>query len=106
MYKRTVGGILIASGEERVTLMARSEEHTSELQSHVNLVCRLLLEKKNYNSATVLGVGPHGALMVIAAGGSPLVSMSLRCEFRVAREVACAGAVTAGPRVGPAPVCG
>src|SRR5690242_21089103 len=31
----------------------RSEEHTSELQSHVNLVCRLLLEKKNevYRSA-------------------------------------------------------
>src|SRR5690242_21595017 len=28
-------------------LAARSEEHTSELQSHVNLVCRLLLEKKN-----------------------------------------------------------
>src|SRR5690242_21362579 len=27
----------------------RSEEHTSELQSHVNLVCRLLLEKKNKN---------------------------------------------------------
>src|SRR6266480_7535805 len=25
----------------------RSEEHTSELQSHVNLVCRLLLETKN-----------------------------------------------------------
>src|SRR5690242_7626358 len=28
-------------------LMKRSEEHTSELQSHVNIVCRLLLEKKN-----------------------------------------------------------
>src|SRR5690242_21517459 len=27
-------------------LVLRSEEHTSELQSHVNLVCRLLLEKK------------------------------------------------------------
>src|SRR5260370_32316677 len=27
-------------------LLARSEEHTSELQSHLNLVCRLLLEKK------------------------------------------------------------
>src|SRR5207237_10685609 len=27
----------------------RSEEHTSELQSHLNLVCRLLLEKKNNN---------------------------------------------------------
>src|SRR5260370_18412607 len=26
---------------------ARSEEHTSELQSHLNFVCRLLLEKKN-----------------------------------------------------------
>src|SRR5438477_9669792 len=30
----------------RAFLRARSEEHTSELQSHVNLVCRLLLEKK------------------------------------------------------------
>src|SRR5260370_4904585 len=28
-------------------IMPRSEEHTSELQSHLNLVCRLLLEKKN-----------------------------------------------------------
>src|SRR5260370_19048441 len=28
----------------------RSEEHTSELQSHLNLVCRLLLEKKKKNS--------------------------------------------------------
>src|SRR5260370_5434111 len=27
--------------------IVRSEEHTSELQSHLNLVCRLLLEKKN-----------------------------------------------------------
>src|SRR5260370_23063775 len=26
--------------------ISRSEEHTSELQSHLNLVCRLLLEKK------------------------------------------------------------
>src|SRR5256885_12972789 len=29
------------------TAVARSEEHTSELQSPCNLVCRLLLEKKN-----------------------------------------------------------
>src|SRR4051812_49988504 len=29
-----------------VLTTSRSEEHTSELQSHVNLVCRLLLEKK------------------------------------------------------------
>src|SRR5260370_27805662 len=32
-----------AGGEPRTH---RSEEHTSELQSHLNLVCRLLLEKK------------------------------------------------------------
>src|SRR5260370_17060931 len=28
----------------------RSEEHTSELQSHLNIVCRLLLEKKKKNT--------------------------------------------------------
>src|SRR5688572_33422388 len=30
-----------------IFLVSRSEEHTSELQSQSNLVCRLLLEKKN-----------------------------------------------------------
>src|SRR2546430_7490100 len=30
--------------------LSRSEEHTSELQSQSNLVCRLLLEKKKYKS--------------------------------------------------------
>src|SRR5438477_7781062 len=34
--------------QSRLDGAARSEEHTSELQSHVNLVCRLLLEKKNH----------------------------------------------------------
>src|SRR3989454_6094276 len=33
-------------GADAVTLEQRSEEHTSELQSPCNLVCRLLLEKK------------------------------------------------------------
>src|SRR5690242_21633717 len=42
---------VIAEGVETSTQLdflkeRRSEEHTSELQSHVNLVCRLLLEKK------------------------------------------------------------
>ena len=32
----------------RINQGERSEEHTSELQSLVNLVCRLLLEKKKY----------------------------------------------------------
>src|SRR5260370_25586541 len=35
---------------------ARSEEHTSELQSHLNLVCRLLLEKKKNVKRTMAGV--------------------------------------------------
>src|SRR5260370_15544250 len=34
------------TGDSSVTGVQRSEEHTSELQSHLNLVCRLLLEKK------------------------------------------------------------
>src|SRR2546426_4060868 len=32
----------------------RSEEHTSELQSPCNLVCRLLLEKKKYKTLSIL----------------------------------------------------
>src|SRR5207237_8358312 len=39
-----------AEGSRRAAgVFGRSEEHTSELQSHLNLVCRLLLEKKNKN---------------------------------------------------------
>src|SRR2546429_4309144 len=34
----------------------RSEEHTSELQSRLHLVCRLLLEKKNQNADLILAV--------------------------------------------------
>src|SRR5260370_32556321 len=34
---------------DALPLRPRSEEHTSELQSHLNLVCRLLLEKKKNN---------------------------------------------------------
>src|SRR5438477_3453858 len=36
----------------QLPLQRRSEEHTSELQSHVNLVCRLLLEKKKKKTST------------------------------------------------------
>src|SRR5690606_40956848 len=39
------GGIMYAASKLRFTVY-RSEEHTSELQSRENLVCRLLLEKK------------------------------------------------------------
>src|ERR1039457_7526091 len=36
-------------GQDELLTSHRSEEHTSELQSPCNLVCRLLLEKKNQN---------------------------------------------------------
>src|SRR2546430_13611684 len=37
-------------GDDAATYEERSEEHTSELQSQSNLVCRLLLEKKKKNT--------------------------------------------------------
>src|SRR5438132_9847620 len=40
------GGRIFLEGQEITALPMRSEEHTSELQSHSDLVCRLLLEKK------------------------------------------------------------
>src|SRR6266540_5141916 len=39
-------GLRTTTSPERSTCPSRSEEHTSELQSHHDLVCRLLLEKK------------------------------------------------------------
>src|SRR2546430_3620137 len=44
--KNQVRPFLILRARHREQLHARSEEHTSELQSQSNLVCRLLLEKK------------------------------------------------------------
>src|SRR5205809_5941342 len=41
---------IVRAGHERPE--ARSEEHTSELQSRLHLVCRLLLEKKKNNKTT------------------------------------------------------
>src|SRR5260370_29155727 len=42
----TIHGIEQFESEHFIVMELRSEEHTSELQSHLNLVCRLLLEKK------------------------------------------------------------
>src|SRR6266571_3523638 len=46
LYVGTRGEPKLAVGFAIDPASGRSEEHTSELQSHVNLVCRLLLEKK------------------------------------------------------------
>src|SRR2546422_5650074 len=65
----TVGALLDRLGRRRVLLAAgvmnvasfppflRSEEHTSELQSRLHLVCRLLLEKKK-NAYAQMGPAP------------------------------------------------
>src|SRR5690242_20989338 len=50
-----------AKGRSRRNCL-RSEEHTSELQSHVNLVCRLLLEKKKKNIHIPLRIRPTNGL--------------------------------------------
>src|SRR5437588_4790805 len=44
-----------------VSVQLRSEEHTSELQSHSDLVCRLLLEKKNRRRAKATDGQSHDA---------------------------------------------
>src|SRR2546422_8568215 len=46
--------ILLSESQERMLVVAkaRSEEHTSELQSRLHLVCRLLLEKKKMHIST------------------------------------------------------
>src|SRR3989475_8427271 len=43
----------LVDGDGRVKESHRSEEHTSELQSQSNLVCRLLLEKKKRNISVI-----------------------------------------------------
>src|SRR2546422_5550849 len=50
-----VEGIVIQS-REIIAVRKRSEEHTSELQSRLHLVCRLLLEKKKTETRTARNV--------------------------------------------------
>src|SRR4029077_6032024 len=52
----------------------RSEEHTSELQSHLNLVCRLLLEKKHPRQSDTSP--PEGTPWGGATATTPLAAVS------------------------------
>src|SRR2546430_5938782 len=65
-----LGELVVADdrGEGRAHQDRRSEEHTSELQSQSNLVCRLLLEKKKKNTfdAFVHEVFPYLAVFILA----------------------------------------
>src|SRR5439155_17432531 len=51
------GGIIIPDTAKEKPQEARSEEHTSELQSRGHLVCRFLLEKKKITKTHVPGYG-------------------------------------------------
>src|SRR5262249_56392058 len=59
---------------------ARSEEHTSELQSLTNLVCRLLLEKKK-KSISILVIKRQNQRLVSAS--ARVMSDSVRLERRI-----------------------
>src|SRR2546429_2811323 len=49
------------TGSGKTMRSSRSEEHTSELQSRLHLVCRLLLEKKNNVECQIGSTGDCGA---------------------------------------------
>src|SRR2546430_11418334 len=87
----------LRSRERRLGIEHRSEEHTSELQSQSNLVCRLLLEKNKNNRAytrsyrspsiacLILRLGSTSAtrsLSRLYASRSPLPSISARAVCR------------------------
>src|SRR5256885_7662181 len=54
LFRSTRGGTCAGRWHDGIRTWRRSEEHTSELQSPCNLVCRLLLEKKKI---ALLGAG-------------------------------------------------
>src|ERR1022692_4753513 len=73
-------------------VQSRSEEHTSELQSPCNLVCRLLLEKKKAGSGLHAGVafgrtrregggGRGGGALSPRAGGGRRQRIEASCSF-------------------------
>src|SRR5207249_9838639 len=69
-------GVVEEHGPDLAAAALRSEEHTSELQSRFDLVCRLLLEKKKRSNTTdPSGLGDHTVRYVLSrtagvAGGS------------------------------------
>src|SRR5438034_8437634 len=57
-WAKLIGTIEQAASRDVAILQLRSEEHTSELQSHSDLVCRLLLEKKKKKKKQENGRNP------------------------------------------------
>src|SRR2546429_4369781 len=59
----------------------RSEEHTSELQSRLHLVCRLLLEKKHKFNVVVIKRDPHGSLNTLTISTRCFRAQQARCVY-------------------------
>src|SRR2546429_1361672 len=72
------------------SVLARSEEHTSELQSWLHLVCRLLLEKKNPRLPVQVAVP--------SCADDPIPTPCGRASASCRRRGASAGARSAGDR--------
>src|SRR5260221_6639600 len=70
-------GLQLGHGSDRAMgpgrLSDRSEEHTSELQSHSDLVCRLLLEKNSSVAARSAPIMTHRAVAKALPLGWPLI---------------------------------
>src|SRR5215510_7619532 len=72
---------------DAVARRGRSEEHTSELQSRGHLVCRLLLEKKNFDPMIVAANRHHDlGARVWSVNVSPGQDLTLSVAARVARR--------------------
>src|SRR5262249_59356704 len=61
-------------------LVSRSEEHTSELQSLTNLVCRLLLEKKKKTATTPLGKRRRNTTTCLPTSTTAQYESTQRCS--------------------------
>src|SRR2546430_7744347 len=64
-----VGDRVLLAVEDPGVFVGRSEEHTSELQSQSNLVCRLLLEKKKRTRPVSCNRSPNGPSRRCGCGG-------------------------------------
>src|ERR1022692_340052 len=63
----------------------RSEEHTSELQSPCNLVCRLLLEKKK-DDAGVSNIAACGVFKDLTPGPGQVLTLAFQVFFLIMRR--------------------
>src|SRR2546429_1136268 len=87
-------GRMGSTGDRAAREPRRSEEHTSELQSRLHLVCRLLLEKKknnNHHAGTkpLLRTSPSRSTMSSAADTCSCVSAPLVRRHRVPASAYC-----------------